>query len=89
VLRLPSQDNASTGTAAPGDGRIAEVPLTGRITAGTPVIADQLAELAEDVIPVPRMLTGEGNLIALRVTQLDRRSPTITAVDLGMPTRQR
>lgn len=39
----------------------------GRIAAGVPVIADQMAELAEDVMPVPRMLTGEGNLIALRV----------------------
>jgi len=47
--------------------RPAEVPLVGRIAAGTPVIADQLAELAEDVISLPRMLTGKGSLIALRV----------------------
>ena len=45
----------------------AEVPLVGRIASGTPVIADQMAELAEDVISLPRMLTGEGSLIALRV----------------------
>jgi repressor LexA len=46
---------------------MADVPLVGRIAAGTPVIADQMAELAGDVISLPRMLTGEGNLIALRV----------------------
>jgi len=68
VLRLPGQGDAGPGPAATGHERIAEVPLVGRIAAGAPVIADQLAELAEDVILVPRMLTGEGNLIALRVT---------------------
>jgi repressor LexA len=46
---------------------MAEVPLVGRIAAGAPVIADQLAELADDVISLPRMLTGKGSLIALRV----------------------
>jgi repressor LexA len=40
----------------------------GRIAAGVPVIADRMTEQAEDVITLPRMLTGEGNLIALRVT---------------------
>jgi repressor LexA len=67
VLLLPRHDDAGPGATASGDGRIAEVPLVGRIAAGTPIIADQLAGLAEDVIPVPRMLTGEGNLVALRV----------------------
>ncbi|MGH3192064.1 MAG: LexA family protein [Streptosporangiaceae bacterium] len=68
MLRLSGQNDAGPGTAVPGDGRIAEVPLVGRIAAGIPVIADQLAELAEDIISVPRMLTGEGSLIALRVS---------------------
>jgi repressor LexA len=67
VLRLPGQDDARPGTAVPEEARIADVPIMGRIAAGTPVIADQLAMTAEDVIAVPRMLTGEGNLIALRV----------------------
>jgi repressor LexA len=66
-IRLPGQDDAGPGTAAPGQGRMAEVPVVGRIAAGTPVIADQLAELADDVISLPRMLTGKGSLIALRV----------------------
>ena len=42
-----------------------DVPLIGRIAAGVPVLAD---ELLEDVIPLPRMLVGEGSLIALKVT---------------------
>jgi repressor LexA len=44
--------------------RIAEVPLVGRIAAGGPIFA---AELFEDVIPLPRQLVGEGNLIMLKV----------------------
>jgi repressor LexA len=67
VLRLPGQDDAGPGATNPGDWRIAEVPLMGRIAAGAPVIADHLAGLAGEVIAVPRMLTGEGNLVALRV----------------------
>lgn len=43
---------------------IARVPLVGRIAAGGPILAD---ELIEDVIPLPKQLVGEGELIALRV----------------------
>jgi repressor LexA len=44
--------------------RVAEVPLVGRIAAGDPLLAN---ELIEDVIPLPRQLVGEGDLIMLRV----------------------
>jgi repressor LexA len=44
--------------------RIADVPLVGRIAAGDPVLADQSVE---DVIPLPRQLVGEGDLIMLKV----------------------
>ena len=44
--------------------RIAQVPLVGRIAAGGPILAD---ELVEDIIPLPRQLVGEGDLIILRV----------------------
>lgn len=47
-----------------GQWRIAHVPLIGRIAAGSPVLADQQVE---DIIPLPRQLTGEGDLIILRV----------------------
>ena len=43
---------------------IAQVPLVGRIAAGGPIIAH---ELVEDIIPLPRQLVGEGDLIMLRV----------------------
>ena len=64
VVRSPGPDGDDMGALAPGDGQVADVPLMGRIAAGTPVIADGRSE---DVIPVPRMLTGEGSLVALRV----------------------
>ena len=43
---------------------VARVPLVGRIRAGSPILA---AESVEDVIPLPRQLVGEGDLIVLRV----------------------
>jgi repressor LexA len=43
---------------------IARVPLVGRIAAGGPITA---IEHAEDVIPLPKQLVGEGNLIMLTV----------------------
>lgn len=41
------------------------VPVVGRIAAGGPVLADQLVE---DVFPLPRQITGGGDLFMLRVT---------------------
>jgi repressor LexA len=43
---------------------MAGVPLVGRIAAGRPILAD---EQLEEVIPLPRRLVGEGELIALKV----------------------
>ena len=43
---------------------ITQVPLVGRIAAGGPILAH---ELVEDIIPLPRQLVGEGDLIMLRV----------------------
>jgi repressor LexA len=43
---------------------VTDVRVVGRIAAGVPIYTD---EVDEDVIPLPRMLTGEGSLIALRV----------------------
>jgi hypothetical protein len=40
------------------------VPLVGRIAAGVPILAD---ETPDEVIALPKLLTGEGSLIALRV----------------------
>ena len=44
--------------------KIAAVPLVGRIAAGEPILAD---ESVEDVIPLPKQLVGEGDLIMLKV----------------------
>lgn len=52
VSRLPSSD------------RVAEVPLLGRIAAGGPILADQAVE---EVYPLPRELTGNGELFMLHV----------------------
>ncbi|MBT2439779.1 transcriptional repressor LexA [Streptomyces sp. ISL-36] len=43
---------------------MADVPLVGRIAAGTPILAE---ETVEDVYPLPRQLVGEGRLFALKV----------------------
>ena len=45
-------------------GGVSPVPLVGRIAAGIPITAEQLVE---DIIPLPKQLVGEGNLIMLRV----------------------
>jgi repressor LexA len=47
-----------------GRQRITQVPLVGRIAAGGPILVD---EQVEDIIPLPKQLVGEGDLIMLRV----------------------
>jgi repressor LexA len=44
--------------------RVVHVPLVGRIAAGGPILAEQWIE---DIIPLPRQLVGEGDLIVLKV----------------------
>ena len=60
TLRTPAA--LATG---PGAGpAVAPVPRVGRIAAGGPILAD---EVIEEVIPLPRQLVGEGELIILTV----------------------
>ncbi|MGY4963534.1 transcriptional repressor LexA [Streptomyces sp. 900105245] len=60
-LKTPAGDYARPeGHRAP-----AEVPLVGRIAAGTPVLAE---EMVEDTYLLPRQLVGEGELFALKVS---------------------
>lgn len=66
-----------TGYAALGDDHVAEinessqhaeavnVPLVGRIAAGTPILADQMVE---DVFSIPRQMTGNGDMFMLEVS---------------------
>jgi repressor LexA len=63
ILRLPDQGCDAKPKVAPEG--VTGVPLVGRIAAGVPILAD---ELVEDVIPLPRMLVGNGDdLIMLKV----------------------
>jgi len=64
TLRVPGLEHAPGWARRPEGHRIDEVPVVGRIAAGDPVLA---VERAEDVMPLPRMLTGEGSLLALKV----------------------
>ncbi|MDO4242682.1 MAG: transcriptional repressor LexA [Actinomyces sp.] len=47
-----------------GQGEAVAVPLVGRIAAGSPILAEQEVE---DVMALPRRLTGEGRLFMLQV----------------------
>jgi repressor LexA len=65
ILRPAGRDDAGTETGELPEG-VTGVPLVGRIAAGVPVLAD---ELLEDVVPLPKMLVGDGDgLIMLKVT---------------------
>jgi repressor LexA len=69
VHPLPTETPADTRAAkpvrpAPAAHDLAHVPLVGRIAAGLPIFAD---ESVEDVMPLPKQLVGEGDLIMLRV----------------------
>ncbi|MDR8017965.1 transcriptional repressor LexA [Nesterenkonia aerolata] len=46
------------------DSRLSEIPVVGRIAAGGPILAEQHVE---DIMPLPRQLTGEGELFMLQV----------------------
>jgi repressor LexA len=67
---MPESGRPDTGSAGPGPvspailADLASVPLVGRIAAGRPILAD---ESVEEVIPLPKQLVGDGNLIMLRV----------------------
>ena len=65
VLRAPGGPAPDAAAPPPADKRLTAVPVVGRIAAGVPILAD---ETPDEVISLPRLLTGEGTLIALRVT---------------------
>ncbi|MFZ2963947.1 MAG: transcriptional repressor LexA [Rhodoglobus sp.] len=63
LIDLPSstEDDAAT---APAVGDAVMVPLVGRIAAGIPITAEQQVD---EVFPLPRQLTGKGELFMLKV----------------------
>ena len=56
--------SAAPATGSAAGSAVAPVPRVGRIAAGGPILAD---EVIEEVIPLPRQLVGEGELIILTV----------------------
>ena len=63
--REPSAASVTTLHTGAADGDAVPVPLVGRIAAGGPILADQQVE---DVMTLPRQLTGEGELFMLKVS---------------------
>src|SRR5690348_5301177 len=64
VLKQLGHGPARLGPVRGAELDIAPVPLVGRTAAGAPILAH---ESVEDVIPLPKQLVGEGNLIMLKV----------------------
>lgn len=63
LIDLPAiEEDAPESTVAIGDAVM--VPLVGRIAAGIPITADQQVD---EVFPLPRQLTGKGDLFMLKV----------------------
>ena len=66
LIDLPSIDGAdsTSESTSPAVGDAVMVPLVGRIAAGIPITADQQVD---EVFPLPRQLTGKGELFMLKV----------------------
>ncbi len=56
--------SARRALGADVDARVADIPVVGQIAAGGPILAEQHLQ---DVMPLPRQLTGEGELFMLRI----------------------
>ena len=59
VIELPSSQESATHADA------VDVPLVGRIAAGSPILADQMVE---EVFSIPRQMTGSGDMFMLEVS---------------------
>ncbi len=66
LIDLPSIEgaDAASDSTSPAVGDAVMVPLVGRIAAGIPITADQQID---EVFPLPRQLTGKGELFMLKV----------------------
>ena len=64
MLRTAEKRQADAGLDETADQEMAPVPLVGIIAAGHPIISN---ESVEEIIPLPKQLVGEGDLIMLRV----------------------
>jgi repressor LexA len=82
---VPAGHGGPASGPRPAQPRIAQVPLVGRIAAGQPILA---AELVEQIIPLPRQLVGEGDLIMLRVVGESMIDAAIADGDLVVVRRE-
>ncbi|MFM9877944.1 MAG: transcriptional repressor LexA [Rhodoglobus sp.] len=66
LIDLPSLEggDSPSESTSPAVGDAVMVPLVGRIAAGIPITADQQVD---EVFPLPRQLTGKGELFMLKV----------------------
>ncbi len=64
LIDLPGSTSDEVSENAPSVGDAVMVPLVGRIAAGIPITADQQID---EVFPLPRQLTGKGELFMLKV----------------------
>ena len=64
LIDLPSIDESAPESSSPSVGDAVMVPLVGRIAAGIPITAEQQVD---EVFPLPRQLTGKGELFMLKV----------------------
>jgi len=71
--------------ASGGSERTVDVPLVGRIAAGGPILAEQSVE---DVVTLPRQLTGQGELFMLTVSGDSMIDAAICDGDLVVVRRQ-
>ncbi len=78
VLQSPARHRVGMGLEGLVDRDMAQVPLVGRIAAGGPILAD---ESIEDIVPLPKQLVGDGNLIMLQVVGESMINAAITDGD--------
>jgi repressor LexA len=64
ALRAPGEQAAGPVAGQVAGHAVAPVPRVGRIAAGGPILAD---EQIEEIVPLPRQLVGEGDLMILTV----------------------
>jgi len=81
----PASGNASVTSLRASQDTTVDVPLVGRIAAGGPILADQSVE---DVVTLPRQLTGQGELFMLTVSGDSMIDAAICDGDLVVVRRQ-
>jgi repressor LexA len=64
LIDLPALEDSGSDISGPAVGDAVMVPMVGRIAAGIPITAD---EQIDEVFPLPRRLTGKGELFMLKV----------------------